>query len=94
MRTLLASVIAVGVLGIAAANAEPSSKLSNEQMDRITAGASANSRDTTLFHGNSANECTTKCTNEGIKTVSSNKGNPTNTKCSDCGVTSRPGKNR
>ena len=59
-------------------------------MTSAALAASANSRDTTVTLGNSDNECTSNCDVPGRTTTSSNKGNPDNENCNDCG-SSGPG---
>src|SRR5215207_10200145 len=56
-------------------------------MTSAALAASTNSRDTTTYLGSSDNECTSNCDVPGRTTTSSNKGNPDNTKCNDCGTT-------
>jgi hypothetical protein len=53
--------------------------------------ANPNSRDTTTFLGNSNNVADPGQGGSGTSTVSSNKGNPSNTNCNDCGTTDSPG---
>jgi hypothetical protein len=56
-------------------------------MTSAALAANPNSRDTTTYLGASDNECTSNCNVPGRTTTSSNKGNPENTNCNDCGST-------
>jgi hypothetical protein len=67
-------------------------RLTDGQLDGIKAGR--RDTDTTVFLGNSSNECTgDNCTVPGRKTetTSLNPGNPDNTNCNNCGTTTSSG---